>query len=85
MKEILIASVGINTAFSLFLLSWVTDDDIKGLPSDTLKRFMTLFYFSITTFTGTGYGDLTATSDRARLVMSIYMISAFSAFVGKIA
>lgn len=68
-------------AFAAFLSTWVTDDDISGLPKGGVDRFMTLLYFSVTTFTSTGYGDIAPKSKRARLVMSAYMTTALAGTV----
>ena len=78
------ASVIINTLFTLFLMVWVTDNDIKGLPDKNhglWRRFVSLFYFAITCFTTTGYGDIVATSNRARIVIVLYLIAVFSGMV----
>jgi hypothetical protein len=73
--------LAINFAFAVFLYSWVTDDDISNLPKDPKERFVTLLYFTVTTSTTTGYGDIVPKSTRARmlsstlqLVMSILII-----------
>ena len=68
----------INLIFTLFLFSWVTDDDITGLPKNKTERFISLFYYGVTTFTTTGYGDICAKSSRMKLVISFYMILIFS-------
>ncbi len=70
-------SVLINLLFTAFLYSWVTDDDIVGLPSDAAGRFGSLFFFSISTFTSTGDGTVAAHSTRARMVLSTYMLGTF--------
>lgn len=64
----------INIIFAFLLLIWVTDNDINGLPSNMLERFISLFYFGVTTVTTTGYGDIYAKSARMRIIISIYMI-----------
>lgn len=71
----------IMIAFAAFLNTWVTDDDISGLPKDGVDRFTSLMYFSVTTFTSTGYGDMAPKSKRARLVMSAYMTTALAGTV----
>jgi len=68
----------INLLFSLFLFSWVTDDDVSNLPKSPTERFISIFYYLITTFTTTGYGDIYAKSNRMKLIISFYMISVFS-------
>jgi hypothetical protein len=75
----------VNILFSLFVLSWATDDDINGLPpllnknNNKSDRLISLFYFGISTFTTTGYGDVYAKSSRMKILMSLYMILVVSA------
>ena len=38
----------INILFAFLLLVWVTDNDIHGLPKNTLDRYISLFYYGIT-------------------------------------
>jgi hypothetical protein len=64
----------INIIFAFLLLIWVTDKDIHGLPSNILDRYISLFYFGVTTLTTTGYGDIYAKSNRMKLIISMYMI-----------
>ena len=68
----------INISFSLFLFTWVTDDDLYGLPKDGIQRYISLFYYSITTFSTTGFGDIYDKSVRMKLVISLYMIFVFA-------
>ena len=79
----------VNILFSLFVLSWATDDDINGLPPllnrnsnkyyNISDRLISLFYYGISTFTTTGYGDVYAKSSRMKILMSLYMILVVSA------
>lgn len=72
----------VNILFTLFLLSWVTEDDIQGFPSkysNLNDKIISLFYYGISTFTTTGYGDIYAKSLRMKLLMSFYMIMVVSA------
>jgi hypothetical protein len=64
----------INFAFAAFLYSWATDDDISNLPKDPKERFWALLYFSVTTSTSTGYGDIVPKSIRARMISSVLQI-----------
>lgn len=68
--------IGINIFFSLFIFFWATDEDIHGLPNmnNSIDRMITLFYFGISTFTTTGYGDIYPKSLRMKLIISLYMI-----------
>ena len=76
----------VNILFSIFVLSWATDDDINGLPpllnkngKNKSDRLIALFYYGISTFTTTGYGDVYAKSSRMKILMSLYMIIVVSA------
>ena len=80
-SRVFIITMLINIIFALFLFTWVNDDDIIGLPKQTINRYVSLFYFSITTFTTTGFGDIRAKSDRMKIVLSIFMISMFAGIV----
>ena len=73
-----IVTVILNLLFSFFLFAWVTDDDLTNIPKEPLNRFISLFYYSITTFTTTGFGDIYAKSNRMKLIISLYMISVFA-------
>ena len=77
-KKISIFIIAVNVLLSLFLFLWVTDDDINGLPKNNMDRIISLFYYSITTFTTTGYGDVYAKSNRMKILSSLYMILIFS-------
>ena len=68
----------INTALSLILILWVTDDDLNNLPQPWGERLASIFYYLITTFTTTGYGDIYAKSVRMKLIISFYMIIIFA-------
>ena len=58
---------------SIFIYVIATDADVSGLPKTPISRYIACFYFSITTLSSTGYGDILAKSDRFRLIMSFYM------------
>jgi len=68
----------ISIVFAIAMYPWVTDDDISNLPKEPFARFTSLVYFSVTTFTSTGYGDIAPKSTRAKMVMSMYMAVAFA-------
>lgn len=70
--------MGVTIVFAAALYPWVTDDDISNLPKNPFERFVSLVYFSVTTFTSTGYGDITPKSTKARVAITIYMAVAFS-------
>ena len=64
----------VNFVFAAFLYSWATDDDISNLPKDPKERFAALLYFTVTTSTSTGYGDIVPKSVRARMMSSALQI-----------
>jgi hypothetical protein len=63
----------INIIFSLFLYYWATDNDIN-INKSGYSRFIDILYYSISTFTTTGYGDIYAKSNRMKIIISSYMI-----------
>jgi hypothetical protein len=73
-----------NFCYILFLFFLASDDDIKGLPSHPVERLVALFYYTVTTMTTTGYGDITAVSPRAQLIVSSYMLVNFYILVTQI-
>jgi CBS domain containing-hemolysin-like protein len=66
--------LALNFAFAVFLYSWATDDDISNLPKDPKERFSALLYFTVTTSTSTGYGDIVPKSIRARMASSVLQL-----------
>ena len=77
-SKVVVFLIIINLSFTLFLNAWVTDEDLHGIPKDPKDRLISLFYFSLTTFTTSGYGDIYSTSSRMKLVMCAFMIFVFS-------
>jgi voltage-gated potassium channel len=75
LAQLLVTLIIVNLIFSVFLYSWVTDDDIKNLPKEPRERFMALFYYTVTTSTSTGYGDIVPTSVRARVASAAVQIT----------
>lgn len=73
-----------NICYILFLFFWASDNDIKGLPSHPIERLVSLFYYTVTTMTTTGYGDITAVSPRARIIVSSYMLVNFYILVTQV-
>jgi len=79
--KLTIAILFINIIFSFLLLIWVSDDDIFGLPSNILDRYITLFYYGMSILSTTGYGDIYAKSSRIKLIVSLYMILIMSGLI----
>ncbi len=73
-----------NICYILFLFFLASDDDIKGLPSHPVSRIIALFYYTVTTMTTTGYGDITAVSPRAQIIVSSYMLVNFYILVTQV-
>uniref|UniRef100_A0A6C0DFN1 Potassium channel domain-containing protein n=1 Tax=viral metagenome TaxID=1070528 RepID=A0A6C0DFN1_9ZZZZ len=73
-----------NIVYILFLFFWATDDDIKGLPKEPFSRLVSIIYFTITTLTTTGYGDITPVTPTAQLLVSIYMLFIFYLIVNQV-
>lgn len=71
-------TIFINFTFAFYLFLFVDKTDFKHLPNDPLDKFLTLFYFSLTTYTTIGYGDFIPLSMRARLATSVFMIFVYS-------
>ena len=82
--KLLATLIAANAAFAAILFSWVTNDDISGLESSTgFKRFLDLFYYTVVTSTGTGYGDMVPKTKRARLVMSLLMLTMLAILISR--
>ena len=73
-----------NLIFALFLFAWVTDDDISNLPKDPFQRYIALLYFTITTSTTTGYGDIVPKTIRARMTSSFLQITMFAIVIKRV-
>jgi len=76
--QLIVLLLVVNVIFTVFLYSWVTDDDITNLPKKPSERFMALLYYNVTTSTSTGYGDIVPKSTRARaasMAVQIVMLS----------
>ena len=71
----------VNSIFAMWLSTWATDNDFSGIFGTPFERFMDFFYFGVTTFTTTGYGDIVPKSRRARYTTILYMVVVFSAVV----
>jgi hypothetical protein len=68
----------INFTFAFILFLFVDKRDFENLPIDPIDKMLTLFYFSLTTYTTIGYGDFIPLSMRARIATSIFMIFVYS-------
>lgn len=73
-----------NIVFILFMFFWATDDDVKGLPTEAFSRLVSVIYFTVTTLTTTGYGDITPVSPTAQLLVSGYMLFIFYLIVNQV-
>ncbi len=82
--QLMILFLIMNLLFSLFLYTWVTDNDISNLPKNKHERFMAILYFTITTSTSTGYGDIVPKSVRARIASSVLQVFMFAMIIKRI-
>jgi len=73
--KLIILLLIVNAIFTMFMYSWVTDDDITNLPKEPRERFIAIMYYNVTTTTSTGYGDIVPKSTRARVAsMAVQLI-----------
>jgi hypothetical protein len=73
--KLIVVLLIVNVVFSAFVYSWATDDDITNLPKEPRERFMAILYYTVTTSTSTGYGDIVPKSTRARVAsMSVQIV-----------
>ncbi len=81
-----IAALIVNIIFALILFIFTDDsefffDNAKEAEKKGLSRFLTLLYFSITTFTTVGYGDIAPQSLRARALVGAFQVLVFAGLV----
>jgi amino acid transporter len=81
-----IAALIINILFALLLFVFTDDsefffDNTKEAEKKGFSRFLTLLYFSITTFTTVGYGDIAPQSLRARALVGTFQVLVFAGLV----
>ena len=82
--QLVVLLLVVNVIFTVFLYSWVTDDDITNLPKKPSERFMALLYYNVTTSTSTGYGDIVPKSTRARVASMAVQIVMLSIVIKRI-
>ncbi len=79
------AAILINGGFALLLSLLTTDADFEYTqpPKHTtwLERYFTMFYFSVSTFTTVGYGDIAPNSMRLRFLVTLYQLCVFGGLV----
>lgn len=63
-----------NVAFATSVYPWATDGDFVGLSPKGLGRFTDLVYFSVASFSTAGYGDIYPKSQRARIMVSFFLL-----------
>jgi hypothetical protein len=75
----------INLLFAAILYFTITDDEMTGVPKKRgWDRFVTLFYYGVTVFTTTGFGDISVQSTRLKLFVSLYMLLVYSSILSVI-
>lgn len=80
--KVITIAIATNIVFAILLYSWVTEDDIEGLPDKPLEKFITLFTFGLATFTTSGFVNTNAKSIRLKMVSATYVILVISGFLG---
>lgn len=69
----------LNTIFaSLMYVGGVNHEDLNHLPVDKADRFVSLFYYSIGTFSTTGWSDIYAVSLRMKLFTALFIVTSMS-------
>ncbi|BAT22418.1 hypothetical protein [Yellowstone lake phycodnavirus 2] len=72
--KLLVALIVTNLSFAGVMHSWVTDSDMSGLRKGSTDRFVDLLYFSIVSFSTTGYGDIAPKSTRAKMAVCLFLM-----------
>ncbi len=77
-KKVLVIIIGALTGVHLVATTWMMIQPSTHLnPSEA---YIKALYWSVTTLTTTGYGDITPTNDIGRLFTILVMLTGFSAF-----
>ena len=71
---VFIGAILANLIFAFILLPWATEKDINGLTGSKFDKFITLFYFGVTIFTTTGFGDVYPKSNKLKIFITLYML-----------
>ncbi len=67
-----------NIVISLFMFLTLDDEDFNGMSgtyTNKKERFINFFYYNIVSTSSTGYGDITPKSPRARIFVSLILLS----------
>ena len=70
--------MGLFIAIHLITCSWFVINPENHLPD--IDRYIRAFYWTMTTLTTTGYGDMTPQTNVARIFSTIVMVTGFSSF-----
>ena len=70
--EILIGAFFINLIFAIFSYFFLYNQISNA------TTFIDFFYFGIVSLSSTGYGDMSATTQKAKMCVSIYLLLVFS-------
>lgn len=73
-----------NIVFAALLYPWITEEDIENLPIEPVDRWLTLFFFGVTSFATIGfgeYGSVRVKSRRLKILITFYILLAISGAV----
>lgn len=79
--KMLMLGIIVNGLFAAFLYFWASNSDFGGLSGVGFERYVALFYFGVTTFTTTGYGDIIPKSHRVKIATALYMLVIFAGII----
>jgi hypothetical protein len=63
---------------SLMFVGGISSEDLNHLPVDKADRFVSLFYYSMGTFSTTGWSDIYAISLRMKVIAGLFMVTSMS-------
>jgi hypothetical protein len=83
LHEFLTLSIGlvvVSLAFTILLSVTTTDDDdfYYVIPPKSSERLFNLFYFSVSTATTVGYGDISPKSMKSRFLCIVFKLLIFA-------
>jgi len=77
--------VGLFVLYNIFTAtifqSIFDENDLSDLPKDKYERFVHILYFTSSITTTVGFVDIYPISDKARIIVSFYMMVSFVMFL----